>query len=242
MTQSDKMEVATINTSKSAKNGGCKRGLATQTPLYSLGEEIANAITHGVGAGLSVAALVLLIVKAATAAPDGAVGGYVVGYTIFGASMLLLYLISTLYHALPISCAKRVFARLDHSAIFLLIAGTYTAFCLGPMYSEAGWWLFGTIWGLAVIGIVAYSVYEKRARVFTLILYLIMGWFVLLVVRQLYVSVPFISLVMLAAGGLSYTLGVVFFCMKKIPWMHSIWHLFVLGGSILHFFSLYWVI
>lgn len=213
-----------------------------ETTSYTLGEEIANAITHGIGAGLAVAALVLLIVRAAVNAPAGYVGGYVVGYTIFGASLFLLYLISTLYHALPPSKGKRVFARLDHSAIFLLIAGTYTAFCLGPIFSGTGWWLFGTIWALAIIGITAYCVYEKRARSFTLTLYLVMGWFVVLVVRQLTLVVPHISIVMLVIGGISYTLGVIFFMMKKVRYMHSVWHLFVLGGSILHFFSLYWAI
>ena len=211
-------------------------------PLYTLGEEIANAVTHGVGAGLSVAALVLLIVRAATCAPQGLVAGYVVGYTIFGASMLILYLISTLYHALPPSTAKRVFARLDHSAIFIFIAGSYTAFCLGPIYGSAGWWLFGTLWALAVVGIVAYCVYEKRARLFTLILYLVMGWFAVLISRQLYAVLPQASWNMLLLGGVSYTLGVVFFVMKKFRWTHSIWHLFVLGGSVLHFFSLFWAI
>lgn len=209
---------------------------------YSLGEEIANAITHGVGAGLSVAALVLLIVRAASYAPSGIVGGYVVGYTIFGASMLILYLISTLYHALPPSKGKRVFARLDHSAIFILIAGSYTAFCLGPLYSSAGWWLFGTQWALAIVGIVAYCVYEKRARLFTLILYLVMGWFGLLISRQLCAVLPHASWNMLLLGGVSYTLGVAFFVIKKIRWMHSLWHLFVVGGSIFHFFSLFWAI
>ena len=209
---------------------------------YSLGEEIANAITHGIGAGLSVAALVLLIVKAATSSPKGMTGGYVVGYTVFGTSMFLLYLISTLYHALPPSRGKCVFARLDHSAIFLLIAGTYTAFCLGPIYGGTGWWIFGTIWGLAVVGIVAYCVYASRARIFTTVLYLVMGWFIVLVARQLCFAVPKISLIMLVAGGLSYTLGVSFYIMKKQKWTHAIWHLFVLGGSILHFFSLYWAI
>ncbi len=215
---------------------------AQEKPLYTLGEEIANAITHGVGAGLSIAALVLLIVRAVGRAPAGCVGPYAVGYTIFGFSLFLLYLISTLYHALPPSKGKRVFARLDHSAIFFLIAGSYTAFCLGPIYGSAGWWLFGTIWGLAVVGIVAYCVYEKRARTFTLILYLVMGWFIVLVARQLAAVVPHISIVMLVSGGLSYTVGVAFFVMKKIRYMHSIWHLFVLGGSILHFFALYWAI
>jgi len=211
-------------------------------PLYTLGEEIANAITHGVGVGLSIAALVLLIVRAANCAPEGRVAGYVVGYTIFGASLVLLYLTSTLYHSFVPSTTKRVFAILDHSAIFILIAGSYTAYCLGPLYGSQGWWLFGTIWALASIGIVAYSVYGARARQFTFALYLVMGWFVLLVAPRLFKTLPLISWQTLLYGGVSYTVGCVFFSLKKIRWMHSIWHLFVLGGSILHFFSLYWAI
>jgi hemolysin III len=212
------------------------------TPLYTLGEEIANAITHGVGAGLSVAALVLLIVRAATSAPEGMVGGHVVGYATFGVSMLILYLISTLYHALPPSRGKRVFALLDHSAIFIFIAGTYTAYCLGPIYGRTGWWTFGTLWALAIIGVVAYCVYERRARAFTLVLYLVMGWFGMLVWRDLYAALPQISWNLVLLGGFVYTLGVAFFMMKKVRWMHTVWHLFVLGGSVLHFFSIYWAI
>ncbi len=207
-------------------------------PLYTLGEEIANAITHGVGACLSIAALTLLIIRAASRGT----AGHVVGYTIFGASALTLYLASTLYHSIAPPRAKRVFAILDHSAIYILIAGTYTAFCLGPLYGATGWWLFGTIWALAAIGVVAYSVYERRARVFSMTLYLVMGWFVALVTPQLRASIPTISWNLLALGGIAYTVGCVFFMMKKIRWAHSIWHLFVLAGTVLHFFSLYWAI
>ncbi len=215
---------------------------APSRPLYTLGEEIANAVTHGVGACLSIAALVLLIVRAASCAPEGRCAGYVVGYAIFGSSLVLLYLMSTLYHSFVPSTTKRVFAILDHSAIFILIAGSYTAYCLGPLYGNQGWWLFGTIWALATIGVVAYSVYGARARNFTFALYLSMGWFVLLVSPRLYATLPSISWNMLLYGGVSYTVGCIFFSLKKIRWMHSIWHLFVMGGSILHFFSLYWAI
>ncbi len=218
-----------------AKNGGT-------APLYTLGEEIANAVTHGIGACLSLAALTLLIVRAATRAPEGATAGYVVGYSIFGASLVTLYLTSTLYHSLATSRAKRVFSVLDHSAIYVLIAGTYTGFCLGPLYGWTGWWLFGTIWALASIGIVAYSAYGRQAQRFSTILYLTMGWFIVLVARQLYESVPPISWRTLLWGGIAYTVGCAFFLMKRVRWAHSIWHLFVLAGSILHFFALYWAI
>ena len=224
------------------KMGYSKVEREAQTPRYSLGEEIANAITHGLGACLSIAALPLLIVRAATRAPSDAIGGYVVGYSIFGSSMLFLYLVSTIYHALTPSRAKRVFARLDHSAIFVLIAGTYTAYCLGSLNSSSGWWLFGTIWALAAVGIVAYCVYDSRAKAFTLTLYLVMGWFAALVARQLFIVLPTISWTSLLIGGASYTVGVAFFLMKSLKWTHSVWHLFVVGGSVMHFFSLFWAI
>ena len=211
-------------------------------PSYTVGEEIANAVTHGIGACLSVAALVLLIIRAAIHAPVGYGSGYVVGYSIFGATMVTLYTISTMYHSLPRSRAKRVFSSLDHSAIFLLIAGTYTAYCLGPISGGLGWWVFGTIWALAVIGVVSYSVYGSGARKFTFFLYLAMGWFCAIIASHVHDALPKISWLFLILGGVCYTVGCVFFLMKNIRWMHSVWHLFVLAGSIMHFFSLFWAI
>ena len=211
-------------------------------PSYTLGEEIANAVTHGIGALLAISALVLLVIKAACYAPDGRTGGYVVGYSIFGATMTTLYLVSTLYHSLARNGAKKVFASLDHSAIFLLIAGTYTAYCLGPLNGGLGWLVFGIIWALAAIGVTAYSVYGTRARRFTFFLYLAMGWFALSVAGRLLEALPRISWQFLLIGGACYTIGCVFYAMKSVRWMHSIWHLFVLAGSVMHFFSLYWAI
>lgn len=212
------------------------------TPFYTLGEEIANAVTHGVGTLLAIAALALLVVRAATHSAEGTTAGYVVGYSIFGATLVALYLVSTLYHSLARNGAKRVFARLDHAAIFLLIAGTYSAYCLGPVYGGEGWWVFGTIWALAVIGVVSFSVYAYKAARFNLFLYIAMGWFALLIAPQIWKSTPFISALFLLLGGILYTVGCIFFVLHNIRWMHSIWHLFVLGGSIMHFFSLYWAI
>lgn len=208
-------------------------------PSYTLGEEIANAVTHGVGTLLAIAALVLLVVRAALHAPAGSVAGYVVGYTVFGVTLVTLYLVSTLYHSLPRSGAKRVFACLDHSAIFLLIAGSYTAYCLGPIYSGQGWWVFGTIWALAIIGVISFSVYGYRAQQFNLFLYLAMGWFAASLFQLMWERLPLESSLYLIIGGLCYTVGCVFFVMKKVKWMHAVWHLFVLAGSIMHFFSLY---
>lgn len=211
-------------------------------PLYTLSEEIVNAITHGIGTLLAIAALVLLIVRSATRAPAGQTAGYVVGYTIFGVTLVTLYLFSTLYHSLARCGAKRVFASLDHAAIFLLIAGTYSAFCLGPISGGQGWWVFGTIWALAIIGIVSFSVYAYKAARFNLFLYLAMGWYAVLVAPQLWDAVPVQSWVFLLLGGVLYTIGCVFFVLHRVRWFHSVWHLFVLAGSIMHFFALYWAI
>ncbi|MDO5309270.1 MAG: hemolysin III family protein [Planctomycetia bacterium] len=208
--------------------------------LYTLGEEIVNAISHGIGFLLSIAALVLLIIRACGA--SDCVAGYVVGYTIFGVSLILLYLMSTLYHSFVPSRVKKLFAVFDHTAIFILIAGSYTAFCLGPLYGWDGWWFFGMIWSLATIGVIAYCVYGEKARRFTFTLYLVMGWLAALIANRLYASIPPASFHMLWIGGLCYTLGCIFFLLKRVRWMHSIWHFFVLAGSIMHFFSLYWAV
>ncbi|MDD3588133.1 MAG: hemolysin III family protein [Thermoguttaceae bacterium] len=206
---------------------------------YGLGEEITNSITHGIGTGLSIAALVLLIVRAATCAPAGKVAPYVVGSCVFGVSLILLYTMSTLYHAFAVGKTKRVFSVLDHSAIFVLIAGTYTGFCLTVLYGPLGWWLFGIIWGLAALGITLHACFRERAGRFTFPLYLIMGWLIVVVARQLFHVLPPAALLFLFLGGVTYSLGCIFFVMKRVRWMHSIWHLFVLAGSILHFLALY---
>lgn len=212
------------------------------TKPYSLGEEIANAITHGIGALLSVSALVLLIVRAMNHAPDGLTAPYVVGFTIFGSSMILLYLMSTLYHAITHPGTKFVFCVLDHSAIYILIAGTYTAYCFSILYGTVGWYIFGIIWFLAISGILLFTLYGNRAKWLSLGLYLIMGWLIISIGHLMYLSLPAISWNFLVYGGISYTLGCLFFLMKNIPWMHAVWHLFVLAGSCLHFFSLYYAV
>ncbi len=208
---------------------------------YSVGEEIFNAITHGIGAGLSIAGLVLLIIKAVKYAPEGMRAYYIVGFTIFGASLIILYLFSTLYHSLPLG-AKKVFGIFDHCSIYILIAGTYTAFCLTVLNGVLGWTMFGIIWGLAVLGIVFYSIFGNRIRILSVITYVPMGWLIILAIRPLKELLPHISLIFLIAGGVAYTLGCIFYAMKKVKWMHGIWHLFVMLGSIFHFFSVYYLI
>lgn len=208
---------------------------------YSTGEEIANAITHGIGAGLSVAGLVLLVIKAAFYAPAEYKASYITGFALFGSSLIVMYLFSTLYHALPLR-AKKVFGIFDHVAIYILIAGTYTGFCLSVLHGALGWVIFGIIWGLAAIGIVFYSVFGSKAKIASVITYIIMGWIIMFAVRPLKQVLPPLSFLLLTLGGIVYTLGCVFYTMKKYKWMHSIWHLFVLGGSVLHFFSLFFSI
>jgi hemolysin III len=194
------------------------------------GEEIANSVSHGVGFLAAVATIPILVIGALN---DGAAA--VVGAAIFGATMALLYLTSTLYHALRPNRAKRVFQILDHSAIYLLIAGTYTPFTLGVLRGGWGWALFGVIWGLAVIGIFFKSVRGIRYPRVSTAVYIAMGWLVLIAAKPLIDNVPAWGLFWLAAGGVAYTAGVGFYASTRLRYAHFVWHLFVLAGSACHF-------
>lgn len=238
----------TMKTAKTTKNRlGARRDAALfplpidSGRLYSFGEEMVNSISHGLGAALSVAALALLIVRAVFHAPEGQTASCVVGFTIFGASLVLLYLMSTLYHSMLPRRARRVFKILDHSAIYILIAGTYSAFCLSVLLGPTGWTLFGLVWGLAAIGVTLDAVFDCRLKWVSLPLYLFMGWLVLIVIRPLMAVIPPLSLNFLLIGGVSYTLGSLFFVMK-LKWMHGVWHGFVLAGSVFHFFAVYFAV
>lgn len=210
------------------------------TQSYKLGEQIANAITHGIGTLLAIAGTVLLIIKASYHSPAGQTAWYVTAFSIFGFTMIFLYAMSTLYHSLSKTKAYVVFERLDHSAIFVLIAGTYTAYCLTALRGSIGWWIFGIIWTLAATGVSLYSVFGRKLRIASLITYILMGWIIVFAIEPLKNSVPHISWSYLFAGGVVYTFGAIIYSLKKIPWTHAIWHLFVLGGTVLHFFSLYY--
>lgn len=195
-------------------------------------EELANSLSHGVALLLALAALPLLVVDAA----DGGGAAEIVGASVFGGTMVLLYLISTLYHALPAGAAKRVFVILDHSAIFLLIAGTYTPFTLGVLRGPWGWSLFGVVWGLALLGIIFKCIFGPRCHALSTGLYLVMGWLVLVAAQTVWAEIPLAGLAWLLAGGIAYTLGVVFFVMdERIRFGHFIWHLFVIAGTACHF-------
>lgn len=206
-------------------------------PLHrsqTLGEEIANSITHGIGAALSLAALVILIVFASKYGD----AWRVVSFSIYGTTLFFLYIASTLYHSFPNGKVKRFFRILDHSSIFLLIAGTYTPVTLIAMRGPWGWTLFGLVWAMAIGGIVAKVFLINRFKIVSLLLYVAMGWLVIIAVKPMMVMVPRGMIVWLFIGGLCYTLGIVFYAIKKVPYFHTVWHLFVLGGSICHFMGM----
>lgn len=199
----------------------------SQTPV----EEIANSVTHAVGVGLAIAALVVLTVFAARRGDPWRI----VGFAIYGATLVLVYLASTLYHAFRGPRIKRLLRELDHVAIYLLIAGTYTPVTLVGMRGGWGWTLFGVIWGLALLGIVAKFTIAPRVRGLATTLYLAMGWMVVVAVRPLLDSLAPGLILWLLAGGIFYSLGVVFWLMDRLPFHHAIWHLLVLAGSACHF-------
>lgn len=201
--------------------------------LQSLGEDIANSISHGFGIISILAATPFLLLAAFEKGGASAV----TCASIFAGTVAVLYLSSTLYHALRPGRAKRVFRVIDHSAIFLLIAGTYTPFALGALRGPWGWSLFGVVWGLALVGIGTEAISKTRHRKISICLYLAMGWLVALATRQLVERVPIPGIMLLLAGGLAYTVGVAFYTLKKLPYAHLIWHLFVLAGTTLHFLA-----
>jgi hemolysin III len=195
----------------------------------SIGEEIANSISHGVGALGAMAITPIMIIKAI---PEGAAA--VVGVSIFGATMILLYLASTLYHAFPHSKTKRVFNIFDHDAIFLLIAGTYTPFTLGVLRGAWGWSLLVVVWVLAVLGVVLKSTAGAKSGKLSTGLYLAMGWLAVFAIKPFWLHMPAAGLIWLVAGGLMYSAGVFFFVAEKIRYHHFIWHLFVMAGTACH--------
>ena len=203
----------------------------------TLGEEIANSLTHGAGLLTSLAALPVLVLAAAGRRdPWQLVGG-----AIFGATLVLLYLASTLYHALPASRAKRALRVLDHAAIYLLIAGTYTPFTLGALRGPWGWTLLGIIWGLALLGIAAKCAVGFRFPRLSTVLYVAMGWLVIVAIQPLVTHVSPAGIAWLVAGGLCYTGGVAFYATDgRLRYGHAIWHLFVVAGSVCHFCAVLW--
>jgi hemolysin III len=209
--------------------------LADPKWTQSRGEEIANSISHGLGLTAALVAAPFLIV-AASAHEDRA---FLVGTAIFVATMLLLYLGSTLYHAWPQTALKCVLRVIDHSAIFLLIAGTYSPFTLGPLRGIWGWTIFAVVWALAIIGVLSKLIGGVRRPKLAIPLYLGMGWLILIAIRPLAAVVPFASVAWLVAGGIAYTSGLIFFANERVRYNHFVWHLFVLAGTLCHFCAVF---
>ncbi|MBP3318523.1 MAG: hemolysin III family protein [Ruminiclostridium sp.] len=200
-----------------------------------MGEELVNSITHGVGALLAIAGLVLLVVRAARY--GSAI--HVVSVALFGITMILLYLCSCLYHALADNKGKRVFQVLDHCTIFLLILGTYIPLCLVNIGGALGWVLFGANTACAVVGIVLTAVDMKRWKKLSMVLYVVMGWMCLIALPSIYRSLTTMGFVFLVLGGVCYTVGILFYRQKEKLYRHGVWHIFVLAGTIFQFFTVY---
>jgi len=196
------------------------------------GEELANSITHGIGALLAAAGVAVLV----TLAARRGTAWHVVACSVFGATLVALYLASTLYHAIPAPAAKRVFRSLDHAGILFLIAGTYTPFTLVTLRGPWGWSLFGVVWGLALVGL-ALELTTARRPVLAVSLYLLMGWTVVVAARPLLATMAIEGVLLLVAGGVAYTAGVVFYAWRRLKYHHALWHAFVMLGSGAHFFA-----
>lgn len=205
-------------------------------PKYTIGEEVLNCLTHAAGAGLSIAGLVLMIVKSSS-------GIGLLCSLFFGITLILLYTNSAVYHGAKVNKAKKVFRVIDHCTIFLLIAGTYTPYTLMSLKGTTGYIIFCAIWLLAIAGIVLNIIDLKKFSKFSMVLYILMGWCIVAAGGKVLENIGTGGIVLLLVGGIAYTIGAVLYGLgKKIPYMHSIWHIFVLAGSILHFFSVYFYV
>lgn len=208
--------------------------MLTHERSLTVGEEIANSITHGVGAVLSVAGLVVMIVIASVHRS----AWQTAAFAVYGISLVLLYISSTIYHGLANNRAKQVFQVLDHCAIYILIAGTYTPFTLVTLRGPSGWMLFGFVWALCVCGIIFKSLWIGRLKTASTVVYLMMGWCAIFAIRPLLAALPVSGFLWLMAGGLCYSLGVIFFASSR-KYAHSVWHIFVLAGSVCHYWAVY---
>ncbi|MGA3118361.1 MAG: hemolysin III family protein [Syntrophobacteraceae bacterium] len=210
--------------------------LAEPKRPQSLGEEISNAFSHAVGLTATLVAAPFLIVSTIRNGNPWTI----TGSGIFAGTMVLLYLASTVYHALPKSKAKRVFRVLDHGAIFILIAGTYTPFTLGVLHGPWGWTLLFLVWSFAIVGVMAKAVGGIRHPHLSTGLYLAMGWLILIAIRPLWSQMPSSGILWLLAGGIAYTSGVGFFAAVRVRYTHFVWHLFVIAGTTCHYFAVLW--
>ncbi|MBC8333078.1 MAG: hemolysin III family protein [Anaerolineae bacterium] len=203
----------------------------TSQRFFTIGEEIAHSITHGIGAGMSIVGLVILVVLAAKYGD----AYQIVSFSIYGATLIILYLASTLYHGFQHPRIKQVLQVIDHAAIFLLIAGTYTPFLLVGVRGTWGWTLLIIVWGLALLGVGFRAIFVNRYEKVAVLAYVLMGWLCVVAFKEMTANIPLGGIIWIATGGAVYTIGVIFYALRKIPYMHTIWHLFVLGGSICHY-------
>lgn len=206
-----------------------------ESKAYKIVNEVFNAITHGIGVILAIIGLIFLLIKSSSAVSTTA-------YALYGSTLILLFLCSTLFHSLIFTKAKKVFQVFDHSSIYLLIAGTYTPYCLISLKGWVGWTLLITIWALAILGVVYKSVFLPRLTKIpkiSTIIYIIMGWLCILTIKPLLDSLGFNGFILLLIGGLCYTLGAFFYSLEKVPFMHVVWHLFVMAGATFMYFSIY---
>ena len=208
------------------------------TTLYSLGEEIAHATTHGFGALLAIVGLTVLVARATLYGDIW----HIVASSVFGATLVLMYTASTLYHSIPLPRAKQVLRIIDHSMIYFLIAGTYTPFTLVTLHGPWGWSLFGVTWGLALVGVWFKIFATGRYEKLSLIVYLAMGWCVVVAIKPLLQNLQFGGLVLTIAGGLAYSGGVIFYTWQRLRYHHAIWHVFVLAGSVLQYFAIFFYV
>lgn len=203
------------------------------TKKYLIVNEVLNAVTHGIGVGLSIAGLIVLILKGVRSGSTLEL----VSYCIFGASLILLYLCSTLYHSLIFTPARKLFKIFDHSSIYILIAGSYTPLCLITVGGTKGWALFYTVWLIAVLGVIYKSIWVEKFKNVSTLLYIGMGWLCLVAIKELYIGLGTSGFALLFAGGLSFTIGAAFYSMRSVKFMHVLWHLFVMAGTAFIYFT-----
>ena len=205
---------------------------------YSNNEEKANILTHGIGILASLAGFACLIFHAQVKGDQW----HLISFIIFGISLIAMYTSSTLYHSVSGEKAKKYLRKLDHSIIYVLIAGTYTPFLLTNLRGTTGWIMFAVVWAFAAVGIIIKLATQIKSKWVSAIIYLVMGWLAVFIARSMFNNLSTISVVFLVAGGLFYSLGVIFYVWKRLPYHHAIWHFFVLGGSICHYFSVYYIL
>jgi hemolysin III len=232
-----RVEWAAMDEPYAAREPNSKReSQSTRRRSLSFGEEMANSVSHGLGLVAAIVAVPVLLLTAVR----GGNASYIVGTSVFAGSMVLLYLASTLYHSLSHERAKRIFRLLDHGAIFLLIAGTYTPFTLGVLRGPWGWTLLVMVWSLASVGLTIKAVFGTRYSWPSIVLYVVMGWLAVVAIKPIWLHVPLPGILLIVAGGIAYTGGLTFFAAHRLRYNHFIWHLFVIAGTTCHFFAVLW--